>query len=154
MKQIIENRKAFFDFLIDEKLEVGIVLSGSEIKSIRLGKVNLNDAYIIIKNDEMFLVGAYIATYEKTSNFVLDQTRTRKLLAHKNQIKKFSRLTKTKNYVIVPLNLYLKDGLAKLEIGLGKPKKLYDKRQTLKERDLKRDLERVMKHNKPNTSFN
>ena len=117
MKQIIENRKAFFDFLIDEKLEVGIVLSGSEIKSIRLGKVNLNDAYILIKNDEMFLVGAYIATYEKTSNFVLDQTRTRKLLAHKNQIQKFSRLTKTKNYVIVPLNLYLKDGLAKMEIG-------------------------------------
>lgn len=146
MKTITENRKALHDYEIDEKLEVGLVLVGSEIKSVRQGKVNLKDSYVLIKNGELFLMGAHISTYEKTSSFVPDPFRTRKLLAHKEEIEKLDRKVKVKGYSLVPLNIYLVKGRAKLTIGLGKGRKEYQKREVLREREVDRELERNWKN--------
>ena len=146
MKLISENRKAYHDYAIDETLETGIVLVGSEIKSVRNGKVNLKDSYCIIKNGELFLLGAHISTYEKTSSFAPDPFRTRKLLAHKEQIQKIDRKIKVKGFSLVPLKIYIENGLAKLEIGLAKGKKEYEKRETLREKEAKREIERSLKN--------
>ncbi len=142
MKIISNNRKAYYNFFISDVVEAGIVLEGSEVKSVRAGGVSLVDSFVVIKNGEMFLKNAYIKPYEKTSSFKPDERRTRKLLLNKAEIQKFERLTKEKGFTIVATKMYFKNGKVKVEIGLAKGKKLYDKRATLKEKAIKRDLER------------
>ena len=147
MKLVTENRKAYHDYEIDERLEAGIALVGSEIKSIRNGRINLKDAYCIIKNGELFLLGAHISTYDKTSSFAPDPIRTRKLLVHKSELVKLERKTKIKGFSLVPLKVYIEKGLAKIEIGVAKGKKEYEKRNSIKDREIKREIERSLKEN-------
>ena len=141
----IENRSAHFNYFIEDKLEAGLELVGCEVKSIRSGNMTLNDSFVKISNGEVFLHNANIATYDKASTFTPDPKRTRKLLLHKSQIEKLDRKTKIAGYTLVPLKVYFSHGLAKLELGLGKGKKLYNKKQTIKERDNLRQAERDLK---------
>jgi len=138
----IKNRKARFNYFIEKTYEAGIVLSGTEIKSIRKGSANFNDAYISINNGEAFIKNMYIAKYEEGNRFNHDERRDRKLLLHKNEIKKLQSEVETAGYTIVPLRLYFNGNYAKIEVALAKGKKLYDKRETIK----KRDLDRAMHH--------
>lgn len=144
----IENRSAHFNYFIEDTYEAGIELVGCEVKSVRAGNMSLADSFIKITNGEVFLHNANIATYSKTSQFVPDIKRTRKLLLHKAQIEKLERKTKTSGYALVPLKVYFVRGLAKLSIGLGKGKKLYNKKQTIKDRDALRQAERDLKSQK------
>ena len=132
------NRKANHDYFIKDRYEVGIELKGTEIKSIRKGSVNINDAYARIKNDEVFLTNMYIAKYDEGNRFNHDERRERKLLLHKNEILKISHNIETNRYTLVPLKLYFKGNKAKIELGICQGKKLYDKRESLKEKDIKR----------------
>ncbi|PPE05810.1 SsrA-binding protein SmpB [Williamsoniiplasma lucivorax] len=142
---IAQNKKAYFNYEILEKIEAGLVLSGPEIKSIRARDVSLEGSFILIRKDECFILNMHIKKYEY-ANYVagIEEDRTRKLLLHRKQIKRLEEEVKLKKLALIPLKLYFKDGLVKLEIGLGKGKKLYDKRETIK----KRDLERKIKTNK------
>lgn len=144
-KVIANNKKAFHDYFISARYECGIVLTGTEIKSIRKGKVNIKESYVQIKNNEVLLVGMHIAPYDQGNRFNHEETRTRKLLMHKQEIIKLEKEVSQKGFTLVPLSVYLKNGLAKVEIGLAKGKKLYDKRETEKERDIKRDLQKEFK---------
>ena len=144
----IENRSAHFNYFIEDSLEAGIELVGCEVKSIRNGNMSLADSFVKITNGEVFLHNSNIATYDKTSQFVPDPKRTRKLLLHKAQIQKLERKTKINGYTLVPLKVYFVRGLAKLSIGLGKGKKLYNKKQTIKERDAMRQAQRDIKLSK------
>ena len=135
----IKNKKAYFDYTILEEIEAGIVLVGTEIKSIRKGSVDLKDTFITIKNNEAFILNMYIAKYEEGNIFNHDERRTRKLLLHKNEIKKLKEKVSTEGLTLIPLKLYFKKNHVKLLVGLCKGKKLYDKRATIKERDLKRE---------------
>lgn len=145
VKVIANNRKAYHDYFISAKYECGIVLVGTEIKAIRQGKVNIKESYIQIKKGEMIVVGMHIGHYEQGNRFNHEEIRDRKLLMHKHEIKKLEKEVAIKGFTLVPLSLYLKEGKAKLEIGLAKGKHLYDKRQTEKERDVKRDLQKEYK---------
>jgi len=138
----IENREARFNYSIEDTIESGIVLAGSEVKSIRLGKMSLKDSFVRITSGEVFLVNSHIATYEKTSSFALDTRRTRKLLLHKAQIAKLEKRTSEKGYALVPLKVYFVKGNAKLLLGIGKGKKLYDKKESIKKRDNLRQAQR------------
>lgn len=138
----IKNKKAYFDYFIEKELETGIVLKGTEIKSIRKGSVDLKDSFVIIKNDEAFILNMYISKYESGNRFNHDERRTRKLLLHKKEILKLKDKSQKEGYTIIPLKLYLKNGKAKLIIALAKGKHLYDKRATIKERDLERESRR------------
>jgi SsrA-binding protein len=138
-KVVTTNRKAFHDFLIFDKFIAGIVLTGTEIKSIRKGSVNLRDTYARIKNNEVYVVNMFISAYDKGNQFNHDERRQRKLLLHKKEIIKLSQEIKEQGLTLVPLKLYFKDNHAKLLIGLCKGKKLYDKRETIKKRDIERD---------------
>lgn len=142
----IENREARFNYSIEDTIESGIVLVGSEVKSIRLGKMSLKDSFVRIANGEVFLVNSHIATYEKASSFVPDTRRTRKLLLHKAQIAKLEKRTSEKGYALVPLKVYFVRGNAKLLLGIGKGKKLFDKKETIKNRDINRQLKRDLKN--------
>ena len=142
IKVEILNRKAKYNYQIFESLEAGIVLTGTEIKSIREGKANIKDSYARIKNDEIFLINMHISSYDNGNRFNHDETRERKLLLHKKEILKFRDKIKLEGYTIVPLKVYLKHGFAKVLIGVGQGKKEYDKRQTIKERDQKREIHR------------
>jgi len=142
----ILNRKAKFDYFIEDTYECGIVLKGSEIKSIRDGKVNLKDSYGIIKNDELFILNMHIAKYENSGVFNHEETRTRKLLAHKKEIYKMRDKINIEGYTLVPVKLYIKDRRAKILIGVAKGKKNYDKKQTLKERDIDKYNKKTMKY--------
>ncbi len=135
----IKNKKAYFDYFIESEYEAGIVLHGTEIKSIRKGSANLNDCYVRIKNDEAFIINMYIAKYEQGNIFNHDERRERKLLLNKREILKLKSGVMQDGYNIVPLKLYLKNGRAKLLIGLAKGKKLFDKREVIKQRDLERE---------------
>lgn len=139
----IQNRKARFNYFIEKTYEAGIVLSGTEIKSIRKGSANFNDAYVAIKNKEAFMVNMYIAKYTEGNRFNHDERRERKLLLHKSEIKKLGTEIQNAGYTLVPLKLYFKGNHAKIEIGLAKGKKLYDKRETIKKRDLEREERRT-----------
>ena len=139
------NRRARHEFTIDETFEAGIVLTGTEIKSIRAGKVNLADAFARIERGEAWLIGAHIAPYEQGNRNNHEPTRTRKLLLHRDQIAELTGRTQAKGFTLVPLKLYIRDGMAKLELGVGKGKKAYDKRRTIAERDARRELERATK---------
>lgn len=134
-KLIAKNPTAYHNYTIEDKIETGIVLSGTEIKSIRSGKVNLKDTYAYIKNGEIFVCGMHISPYEHGNIFNKNPLRDRKLLLHKKEINKLLGLTKQKGYSLVPISLYFKGSLVKLELGIGKGKKLYDKRQDLAKKD-------------------
>ena len=144
-KQIASNRKAFHDYFIEDKYEAGIELAGTEVKSIRLGAVNLRDSFCSVKDGEMFLYGMHISPYEKGNIFNKDPRRTRKLLVHRREIWKLHMATQKDGLTLVPLSLYFKDSRVKVELGLCKGKKLYDKRASAAERDAKRDIDRAMK---------
>ena len=145
IKVIATNKKARHDFFIDDTYEAGIELAGTEVKSIRMGKVNLRDSYAVVKNGELFLLGTHISPYEKGNIMNRDPVRTRRLLMHKKEISKLMGLTTQKGFSLVPLSFYLKNGKVKVEIGLARGKKLYDKRADLKEKAQKRDIEKAMK---------
>jgi len=144
-KSIARNRRASHDYFIEETFEAGIVLKGTEIKSIRAGRVNLSDAHARIMNGEVQLINMHIAPYEQGNRFNHDPTRTRKLLLHRHEIDKLWGLTQRQGYTLVPLKLYIKNGYAKILIGLGKGKKRFDKREDLKQKQMKRDIDRAMK---------
>lgn len=146
-KQIASNRKAYHDYFILETYEAGIALSGTEIKSLRAGKVQLREAYARIENGELWLVGMHISPYEQAGiYFQHDPTRPRKLLLHHREIRKLQEATEAKGLTLVPTRLYLKKGRAKLEIGIARGKHTYDKREALAERENQRDAQREMAH--------
>lgn len=142
---VINNRKAYHDYFIDDTYEAGIVLVGSEVKSVRLGAVNLRDSFAIIKNGEVWLVGAHISPYEKGSYFNLEPRRIRKLLLNKSEINKLVAKTQQKGYTLVPTKMYFAGSLVKVEVGLARGKVMHDKRATLKEKEEKRKLDRIIK---------
>lgn len=139
----IKNKKAYFDYFIEDKYEAGIVLTGTEIKSIRKGSCNIKDCYARIKNNEVFLINMFIAPYEEGNRFNHDERRERKLLLNKKEIYKIRDKVEKESYSLVPVRLYLKNGKAKIEIAIAKGKKLYDKRQSIKEKDINRDIEKA-----------
>jgi SsrA-binding protein len=147
IKIVAQNKKARHDFFIEQTLEAGIVLSGTEVKSIRQGKVNLKDSYASIDNGEVFVNGMHISPYEQGNISNKDPMRNRKLLLHKAEINKLIGLTQQKGLALVPLQLYFKHGKVKIEIAVAKGKKLYDKRDDIAERDAKREIDRRMKEN-------
>jgi SsrA-binding protein len=145
MKIVCQNRKAYHDYHIEETLEAGIVLLGTEVKSLREGKANLKDGYVIIKNSEVFLLNCHISPYSHGNITNHDPLRTRKLLLHKREIERLRGRSLQKGYTLIPLKVYFKDSCAKVEIGLAKGKRLYERREKIKEREAKRTIERVMK---------
>ncbi len=146
MKEIAVNRKAHFEYFIEEKYECGIVLIGQEVKSLRQGHLSLGDSYGVVRNGEVFLLNATIPSYEKTSSYKVDEKRTRKLLLKKSEIERIERKIKDKSYTLVPLKAYFKNGYVKIEMALAKGKHLYDKKETIKANDLKKEAQRAIKH--------
>lgn len=142
---IANNKKAYYDYFIEETYEAGIALAGTEVKSLRLGHCSIKEAFIGIDKGEVFIHHMNISPYEKGNIFNRDPLRTRKLLLHRNEINKLMGQQKVKGYTIVPLKVYLKDGLMKMEIGLARGKKLYDKRQDIAKKDMKREAEKEFK---------
>ena len=143
---VADNKKAYFDYFIEDKFLAGIVLCGVEIKSIRAGKVNLKDSYVVIKDGQAFLLGAHIAEYDKADTLKkVDTRRTRKLLLKKSEILKLERKVKIKGYTLVPTKMLLVNNLAKVEIAVAKGKELYNKKYSIKEKDLKREMDRAIK---------
>lgn len=138
-KLIANNKKAFHDYFIEDTWEAGIALVGTEVKSLRMGKCSLKESFIQIHKGEIFIYNMHISPYEKGNIFNKDPMRTRKLLMHKREINKLFGLTTVKGYTLVPLSLYFKQGKVKMEIGLAQGKKLYDKRQTMKEKAIQRE---------------
>ncbi|WP_058260158.1 SsrA-binding protein SmpB [Fenollaria timonensis] len=145
IKLVANNKKARHDYFIEKIYEAGLVLKGTEVKSIRQGRVNLKESYVIVKDGEVFVFGMHISPYKEGNIFNEDPLRTRKLLLNKNEIRKISQDVKLAGSTVVPLRLYFKNGRAKLEIALAKGKKLYDKRESQRERDIKRSLDRKYK---------
>ncbi|MCI8444330.1 MAG: SsrA-binding protein SmpB [Clostridia bacterium] len=139
-KLIAKNPTAYHNYTIEDKLEVGIVLSGTEIKSIRNGRVNLKDTYAMIKHGEVFIIGMHISPYEHGNIFNKDPLRDRKLLLNKREINKLIGLVKQKGYSLVPISLYFKGSFVKLELGIGQGKKLYDKRQDIAKKDAQKQI--------------
>ena len=144
-KILATNKKARHDYFIDEVFECGIELKGTEVKSIRQGRINLKEGYASVDNSEVFLKQVHISPYDQGNRFNVDPLRTRKLLLHKAEIRKLIGATTVKGYSLVPMSMYLKNGRVKLELGLGKGKKLYDKRQDLAKKDAMRRIEREAK---------
>lgn len=142
----VENRKARYDYFIEETYECGIALKGTEIKSIRDGRVNLKDSYGIIKNNELYILNMHISHYKDGNIFNHEETRTRKLLAHKKEILKMRDKMNIEGYTIMPIKLYIKRGKAKVLIGVAKGKKNYDKKQVIKERDIDRYNKKTMNY--------
>ena len=145
VKQIANNKKAYHEYFIQKTYEAGIELVGTEVKSLRMGKCSIKEAYVQIKGGEVFVVGMHITPYEKGNIFNKDPLRQRRLLLHKQEIRSLSQALKEKGYTLVPLRVYLKGSLVKVEIGLAKGKKLYDKRETLKQKEDKREADRAVK---------
>ncbi|WP_246183654.1 SsrA-binding protein SmpB [Paenibacillus methanolicus] len=145
-KQLAQNKKASHDYFIEETFEAGMVLMGTEIKSVRSGKANINDAFATIRNGEMFIHNMHISPFEQGNRHnPTDPTRARKLLLHKGQIHKLLGQSKQEGYAIVPLKIYVRNGYAKLLIGLGKGKKQYDKRESAAKKDAQRDIQRALR---------
>lgn len=142
VKLLSENRKARHEYFIEDTYECGIALIGTEVKSIRMGKVNIKDSYARVKDGEIFVVGMHVSPYEKGNIFNRDPFRERKLLLHKREIRKLGALSQADGYSLIPTKLYLKDGKVKLELAVAKGKKLYDKRRDIAERDAKRAMDR------------
>lgn len=141
-KIIAKNKQAYHEYFIEEKYEAGLVLAGTEVKSIRQGKVNLKDSYVSIKDGEAFVYNMHIGPYEKGNIYNLDPLRPRKLLLNKREIRKLAGLATLKGYSLIPLSLYLKNGLVKMELSVAKGKKLYDKRQDMAKKDAQRRMQR------------
>jgi len=149
IKQIASNRKAFHDYFVEERLEAGLVLHGTEVKSLRQGAVNLRDAFCHVKNGELFAQGMHISPYEKGNIFNRDPLRPKKLLLHRREIMRLYGKVKQDGYALIPLSLYFKGPLVKVELGLCKGKKLHDKRDSEAQKDARREMDRVRKeHNK------
>jgi SsrA-binding protein len=143
---IVDNKKAFFDYFIEERYEAGLVLEGWEVKAIRAGRTQIKEGYVVIRDAELFLIGAHISPLHSASTHVTpDTTRTRKLLLKADEIKKLIGKVEQRGYTLVPLNLHYSKGRVKCEIGLGKGKKQFDKRDTEKERDWQREKGRIMR---------
>jgi SsrA-binding protein len=147
IKIVAKNKKARHEYFIENTYETGIVLSGTEVKSIRAGKVNLKESYVNIKDGEVFIYGMHISPYEQGNIYNKDPLRVRKLLMHKNEIRKLIGLTKQKGLTLVPLSIYFSGNKLKMELALARGKKLHDKRQSIAEKDAKRNIERNMKNN-------
>lgn len=146
IKQISKNPTAYHNYNIENKIEAGIVLTGTEIKSIRQGNANLKDSYAVLKNGEVFIIEMHISPYEHGNIFNKDPLRDRKLLLNKREIAKLIGLTKQKGYSLIPISLYFKGNLVKVELGVGKGKKLYDKRQDLAKKDAERQIAYQLKN--------
>jgi SsrA-binding protein len=142
-RDIAVNRRARHDFIIEETYEAGIVLTGSEVKALREGKANLKDSYGRVSNDEIWLLNAHISPYAPSAQFGHEPTRTRKLLLHRREIERLSGKVKERGLTLIPLRLYFKNGRVKIEIGLARGKKLYDKRAAIRDREVKRELDRA-----------
>lgn len=145
MKIVAQNRKAFHDYSIEETIEAGIVLTGTEVKSLREGKANLKDSYVLIKDEEVLLLNCHISPYTHGNIMNHDPVRTRKLLLHKKEIARIQAKALQKGYSLIPLKIYFKESRAKVEIGLARGKKMYEKRDTIKKREADREIERAMK---------
>lgn len=144
-KLLSNNKKAYYDYFIEDKWEAGIELFGTEVKSIRMGKVSIKESYIKIEKGEVFVYNMHVSPYEKGNIFNRDPIRVRKLLLHRAEINKLTGKTAEQGYTIVPLQVYIKNGLCKVEIGLAKGKKLYDKRDSIAKKDVRREHERDFK---------
>ena len=144
-KLIANNKKAYHDYFIEEKYEAGIALVGTEVKSVRMGKCSIKEAFIREEKGEMFIYGMHISPYEKGNIFNRDPLRVRKLLLHKGEIRKMTGQVTQKGYTLVPLSVYFKNSMIKVEIGLARGKKLYDKRHDIAKKDMKREAEREFK---------
>ena len=145
MKLVANNKKAYHDYFIEEKYEAGLVLHGTEVKSLRMGKCSVKEAFIRVENGEVFIYGMHISPYEKGNIFNKDPLRVKKLLLHRQQIRKLIGDSSEKGYTIVPLQVYFRDGRAKIEIGLARGKKLYDKRQDIGRKVQRREMEKELK---------
>ena len=144
-KLVANNKKAYHDYFIDDKIEAGIELFGTEVKSIRMGKCSVKESFIKIEKGEMFIYGMHISPYEKGNIFNKDPLRVRKLLLHKVEIRKLEAKVAEKGYTLVPLQVYFKGSLVKVEVGLARGKKLYDKREDMAKRDVQREIDRALK---------
>ncbi|MBI5493037.1 MAG: SsrA-binding protein SmpB [Deltaproteobacteria bacterium] len=146
---VCQNKKAYHDYFIEETFEAGIMLMGTEVKSLRLGKANLKDSYARIKGEEIFLINTHISPYTQADSFKqIDPNRTRKLLLHKKEILKLIGTTRTKGFTLIPTKIYFKKGKAKVEVALAKGKSLYDKRETLKKKDVQREMAKAFRGKK------
>lgn len=145
MKVVCQNRKAYYDYSIEETLEAGIQLLGAEVKSLRDGKANLKDSYVLIKESEVFLFNCHISPYSHGNILNHEPLRTRKLLLNRKEIERLRGKMQQKGYTLIPLKIYFKGPLAKVEVGLAKGKRQYEKRESIKEREAKRDIEKAMK---------
>jgi SsrA-binding protein len=149
IKRVAENRKAYHDFFIDETYEAGIVLVGTEVKSLREGRINLRDSFVEVKGSahapELFLVGAHVSPFEQGNIWNHEPLRPRKLLLHRHEIERIAARVNERGYTVVPTKVYFKDGRVKVEIGLARGKKLYDKRHDMAKRDAQRDIERELR---------
>ena len=144
-KLVANNKKAYHDYFIDETYEAGVALHGTEVKSMRMGKCSIKESFVRIENGEVFVYGMHVSLYEKGNIFNKDPLRVKKLLLHKYEINKLAGKVAEKGYTLVPLQVYFKDGKAKVEIGLARGKKLYDKRQDIAKKDMRRETEREFK---------
>lgn len=143
---VCQNKKAYHDYFIEETLEAGIILAGTEVKSLRAGKANLKDSYARIKGEEIYLVNTHISAYTQADSFhQVEPERTRKLLLHKKEIKRLIGKTREKGFTLIPTKIYFKDGRAKVELALAKGKTLYDKRDTIKKKDVQREMAKAFK---------
>ena len=145
IKLVANNKKAYFDYFIEDKYEAGVALHGTEVKSIRMGKCSIKESYIKIEDGEVFIYGMHVSPYEKGNIFNKDPMRIKKLLMHKYEINKLAGKLQQKGLTLVPLQVYLKGGLVKVEVGLARGKKLYDKRDSLAKKDMKREAEKEFK---------
>ncbi len=145
IKLVANNKKAYHDYFIEEKLEAGIALHGTEVKSLRMGKCSIKESFVRIENGEVFLYGMHISPYEKGNLFNKDPLRVRKLLLHKSETNKLTGRIKERGYTLVPLQVYFRGSLAKVEIGLARGKKLYDKRQDIAKKDMQREAQKEFK---------
>lgn len=145
IKLIANNKKAYYDYFIEDKYEAGVALHGTEVKSIRMGKCSIKESYIKIENGEVYIYGMHISPYEKGNIFNKDPMRIKKLLMHKYEINKIAGKMQQKGFTLVPLQVYLKGSLVKVEVGVAKGKKLYDKRESIAKKDMKREAEKEFK---------
>lgn len=153
IKPLVSNRRARHDFFVEETYECGMELKGTEVKSIRLGRANLKEAYARIRNGEVFVDGMHISPYEQGSIFNTEPLRPKRLLLHKSEIRKLQGLVSRQGYTLIPLQLYLKDGRVKLELGVCRGKQLHDKRDAVAEHDAMRDIERAMRQGQKTRDF-
>ncbi len=145
IKRVAENRKAYHEYFIDDLFEAGIALVGTEVKSLRIGRINLRDSYVEVQGRELVLVGAHISPFEQGNIWNHDPLRQRKLLLHRHEIDRIAQRVRERGYTVVPTKVYFKNGRAKVEIGLARGKKLHDKRQSIAARDAQRDVDRALR---------